>query len=206
MARRLEDSSLERVKAGPPMWNARAIRLATIPPRAPMVRLALRAGPAASRSWAVQAASSASERLRWSRRAQSRALSLEGPAEVEVGGVEVESDADEDAGVESFVGHVAEASVVEGVGGDLEHEELLGEHVGEFSGWDAETAEGDSDFVDEVAFGVLCGFEAPPAGGGGWGCGVGGEEVVFEGGEVFPGAEVGGHADDGDGGGVGFES
>ena len=48
------------VKLGPPILNSRAIRLATIFPRLPMVRLAFRAGEMLSRSLAVQSASSVS--------------------------------------------------------------------------------------------------------------------------------------------------
>ena len=57
-----ELSSLERVKLGPPKRNSRAMRLATMLPRAPMVRLAFNGGPASSRSCAVQAASSCGDR------------------------------------------------------------------------------------------------------------------------------------------------
>ena len=73
-ARRPEVSSLEMVKLGPPTWNSRAMRLATMPPSAPMVRLAERAGPALSRRPAKNSFSSFSERFQPCCRACSRAV------------------------------------------------------------------------------------------------------------------------------------
>ena len=54
-------SSHETVKLGPPIRSSRAIRLATMPPSEPIVRLAERAGPAALFSSAIQCSSSSCE-------------------------------------------------------------------------------------------------------------------------------------------------
>ena len=57
-----EVSSQETVKLGPPMRNARAIRLATTPPSEPIVRFAESDGPAASRSSSIQPSRSSRKR------------------------------------------------------------------------------------------------------------------------------------------------
>ncbi len=60
-----EFSSLEKVIPVPPILNSRAIRLATIPPRAPTVRFAVRGGQKASRSDSIQAVNSSSSNPRF---------------------------------------------------------------------------------------------------------------------------------------------
>ena len=131
-----EFSSFERVKLGPPTRNSRAIRLATMLPSAPMVLLAVSGGPAASRSESVHAASSSAVISGASIFGPGSCLFGQGPAEAEVGGVEVEGNADEDPC--PHIIFAAETGVGHGSSRCLKHEELLGEHLLHFPGRDAE--------------------------------------------------------------------
>ncbi len=131
-----EVSSHETVKLGPPIRNSRAIRLATSPPRDPIVRLAVRAGPAASRS-------SSTQRARASLRQAEAQLPVplpgpigHRPSQVEVGGVQVQPDADEHARPEGEFR--VPPGVPDRLGRDPEHQRLLGQHLAQFLGRDPE--------------------------------------------------------------------
>ena len=141
-----EVSSQETVKLGPPIRNSRAIRLATRPPSEPIVRLAVSAGPAASRSSSIQPARSASESSRPSSRSHSRALVGQRPAEVEVGRVQVEPDADEDARPEGQPR--VPAGVADRLGRDPEHQRLLRQHLPQLLGRDPELVDRELERAD----------------------------------------------------------
>ena len=93
-----EVSSQETVKLGPPIRNSRAIRLATMPPSEPVVRLAESAGPAAFFSSSIHSVEIVVGKPERERLVPSPGLAGERPAEVIIGRVQVEPDSDQDAG------------------------------------------------------------------------------------------------------------
>ncbi len=121
-------------------------------------------------------------------------LGQEGPAEVEVRGVEVEAHPDEDPG--GGIGVLgAGPGVLQGLRRGEEHEELLGQHLLQLPGRDPEAVEGDHR-LPEVPAGE--GRGPPPAGRGSGGLrGGAAEDALLEGAEGVPGAEPGGHPHDG---------
>ena len=130
------------------------------------------------------------------------------PAEAEVGAVQVECDADKNAGtmvvgtIESCVGH--------GRSRRLQHQQLLGKHLLQLARRDAEQVGSQSELVQIVA-GKGCSFESflakpgalfgspPILRCGGLGRGVAPQHPRLEGGERLPGAETSVHADYGNG-------
>ena len=132
-------SSQETVKLGPPMRNSRAIRLATTPPSEPIVRFADSAGPAASRSSSIQAASVGLGEIQSEVSLPLPGLRGQRPAQVEVGRVQVEPDPDQDARPRSQPR--VPAGILDGLGRDPEHQRLLRQHLAQLLRRDAEPAD-----------------------------------------------------------------
>ena len=120
---------------------------------------------------------------------------------MEIGGVEIQGDADEDAGVESLSWIGGKVCIIHRIGGDLQHEQLLRKHVGQFFGRDMKSTDGHVDGFHEMTCVPFCPGMPPGMGRFGWRDGFAGtEDAMLECFERLPGAEVGGHADDGDDG------
>ncbi len=89
-------------------------------------------------------------------------LRLERPAEMEVRRVQVETDANEDAG--TWPAFLGESGRVEGLGGDLQHEQLLRQRLLQFARRDAKAIGLDRDFRSNVVAGEGAGTRIPVRG------------------------------------------
>ena len=148
-ARMPDVSSHETVKLGPPIRSSRATRLATMPPKEPIVRFAESAGPAAVLSSAIHSASSSSESPSRKRLVPSPGLAGERPAKMIIRRAQVEPDADQHACRECKP--IVPASVLGGLGGDLQHQGLLRQHLPELSGRDPKLIDPELEVFDEQA-------------------------------------------------------
>ncbi len=130
------------------------------------------------------------------------------PAEGEIGRVQVESDADVNAGPLPHL--IRQARGSERPGGDLKHQHLLRQHLGQLARRDAELLQRDVESVEVIA-GEILGFQTKPANpvafedapgvpGRLWFVRVLAEEAVADRIQRGPETEMGVETDDGDGG------
>ncbi len=115
------------------------------------------------------------------------------PAQLVVGGVEVEADAGKEAAIVGL--GPLEAGVEERLAANEHQECLLGQHFGQLEWRDAEGADRQFEAAEEMA--GRC-RQAPGVGGAGIRHGGGADEMFGQGAQAAPGTETAAQADDGD--------
>ena len=143
-------ASAETLKLGPPQRNSRATRLATTPPRAPKVRLAVKGGAVMSWRAAHQASTVLSSRFRKILHPPLSHLIEQRPAGMKIGGFIIEIETDDDPHPRAF-GFIRQTGIGHGCGRHFQHQQVLGQNVGNFFRRNAKFGDADRQAPHETA-------------------------------------------------------